>query len=60
MTRYPVIWLIVVAAVIVSCFAVPFIFLNNVDTWYGSALFWILAAASVIVINAVVSKNWKD
>ena len=53
-------WLIPIAAVIVLCYLVPYTILSDVDAWYGSFLFWSLATAVVIAINAVISAKWRD
>ena len=53
-------WLIPVAVVIASCYLIPYTVLRDVDAWYGSFLFWSLATAVVIAINAIVSMKWKD
>lgn len=54
------IWLLFVLAVIVLCYLVPYTLLSDVDEWYGSFLFWTVATAAVIGVNAVVSADWKD
>lgn len=54
------IWLLLVLLIIVLCYVVPYTVLSEVDEWYGSFLFWTLASAVVIGINAVVSADWKD
>ena len=53
-------WLIPVAVLIFLCYLLPYTVLSDVDAWYGSFLFWTLATAAVIGINAVVSSDWKD
>ena len=53
-------WLIPVAHLILLSYLLPYTVLSDVDAWYGSFLFWTLATAAVIGINAVVSSDWKD
>lgn len=53
-------WLIPVALLIFLSYLLPYTVLSDVDAWYGSFLFWTLATAAVIGINAVVSSDWKD
>ncbi|MDN5852726.1 MAG: hypothetical protein L0K86_07765 [Actinomycetia bacterium] len=53
-------WLVVIAVIIALCYLVPYTILREVDEWYGSFLFWTLASAIVIGINAVVSSAWRD
>lgn len=60
MTARPRAWLIPILVVIVLCFVVPYTVLSDVDSWYGSFLFWSLATVLVIAINAVISAKWRD
>lgn len=47
-------------ALVVLSYVLPFTVFRDVDRWYGSFLFWTLATAVVIAVNAVVSSAWKD
>lgn len=53
-------WLVPVLVIVLLSFLLPYTVLSDVDAWYGSFLFWTLATAVVIAINAVVSSDWKD
>lgn len=53
-------WLIPILTLVLLSFLLPFTILSGVDAWYGSFLFWSLATAAVIGINAIVSADWKD
>lgn len=53
-------WLGAILAVVLLNYIVPFTLLSDVDAWYGSFLFWTVATAVVIAINAVVSAAWRD
>ncbi len=53
-------WLIAIAVIVLLCYFVPYVLLSGVDAWYGSFLFWTVATAVVIGINALVSSDWKD
>jgi hypothetical protein len=53
-------WLVPIAVLVVLAFLLPFTVFRDVDAWYGSYLFWVLATIVVIAINAVVSARWKD
>ncbi|MGO4853544.1 hypothetical protein [Phaeovulum sp. W22_SRMD_FR3] len=39
------------AVLIVSCYAVPYLWLGQNATWQGSFLFWCLAGVGVIILN---------
>lgn len=53
-------WLAPIALLIALSYLLPYTVFRNVDAWYGSFLFWTVATAVVIGINAVVSSAWKD
>lgn len=53
-------WLVAVPIIIVLSYLLPYTVLSGVDAWYGSLLFWTVATAVVIAINAVVSSAWRD
>ncbi|MCT8468303.1 hypothetical protein KZO85_06930 [Chromohalobacter canadensis] len=46
---------LVVAAVIV-----PYTLLRDVQAWYGSVLFWGLIGIAVIVLNLIVTADFKE
>ncbi|MBB5721549.1 hypothetical protein FHS72_001161 [Loktanella ponticola] len=49
-----------IGVLIVSCFAVPYLLLQSVETWHGSFLFWTLVGVSVIVLNMLATAGFKD
>lgn len=53
-------WLSAIVVIMAACFVVPFTLLRDVDAWYGSFLFWVIAAVAVIGINVAVSADWED
>ncbi|MDN5894326.1 MAG: hypothetical protein L0H93_09905 [Nocardioides sp.] len=53
-------WLIVPLIAILLSFLLPFTLFTNVDAWYGSFLFWTVATAVVIGVNAIISADWED
>lgn len=53
-------WLVAVAVLVLLSFLLPYTVFREVDAWYGSFLFWILATAAVIGVNAIVSAGWED
>lgn len=60
MERRGVIWLVLIVAIMLLSYVVPYTLLSKVDAWYGSALLWVLGAIVVIGINAVASSGWRD
>jgi hypothetical protein len=53
-------WLAPIALLIALSYLLPYTVFRDVDAWYGSFLFWTVATAVVIGINALVSSAWKD
>lgn len=39
------------------CYAVPYLFLDRVNAWYGSFLFWTVAGVLVIILNLVATRD---
>ena len=52
--------LVAVPIIVLLSYLLPYTVLSGVDAWYGSFLFWTVATAVVIAINAVVSSAWRD
>lgn len=53
-------WLWVPLVLILLSFLLPYTVFSGVDAWYGSFLFWTIATAAVIGVNAIVSSDWRD
>lgn len=61
MNRTDKTWLLIpILLLIVLSFVLPFTVFSGVDAWYGSFLFWTLATAAVIGLNAIISADWED
>ncbi|MER5173663.1 hypothetical protein [Thioclava sp. GXIMD2076] len=50
--------LVLMALVVLACYAVPYLIIGQVAAWYGSFLFWIVAGLAVIVLNAVATAGF--
>ncbi|QJQ96763.1 MULTISPECIES: hypothetical protein [Halomonadaceae] len=57
MLRSRGIWLL--WSVVLLCYLVPYTFLSGVQAWYGSFLFWMLAGLAVIVLNVLLTQDFK-
>jgi hypothetical protein len=53
-------WIWFVWLLVVLSYVVPYGVLSDVQTWYGSFLFWTLIGALVIVANIFMTKNFKE
>lgn len=52
--------LVLIASVVLACYAVPYLFIGHIAAWYGSFLFWTLAGVAVIVLNVLATAGFKD
>jgi hypothetical protein len=53
-------WIWFVWLLVLLSYVVPYGVLSDVQTWYGSFLFWTLIGALVIVANIFMTKNFKE
>lgn len=49
-----------IGLLIVSCYAVPYLLLETVETWHGSFLFWTLVGVLIIFLNVMATTGFKD
>lgn len=55
--RFPLMALVPV--IMAAMFILPFTVFRNVNAWYGSFAFWLIATIAVIGINAIATRGWK-
>lgn len=53
-------WIWLVWGVVLLCYLVPYTLLTNVQAWYGSFLFWTVAGLAVIVLNVLLTRNFRE
>ncbi|MEM3736632.1 MAG: hypothetical protein QXJ75_00875 [Candidatus Bathyarchaeia archaeon] len=53
-------WLIWFTFFVVIDFAVPYLLLKDVQSFYGAYLFWVLITIIVLVSAIVYMRPWKD
>lgn len=53
-------WIWFVWLLVALCYIVPYSVLSNVQTWYGSFLFWSLIGVLVIVANIFMTEDFKE
>lgn len=53
-------WVWLVWGVVLLCYLVPYTLLTNVQAWYGSFLFWTVAGLAVIVLNVLLTRNFRE
>lgn len=49
------IWILVLL-----CYGVPYLVLDDVDAWYGSFLFWTVTGVLVIALNLVATRDLRE
>ena len=54
------IWGGVMLALIFLAYLLPYTVLRGVDSVYGSFLLWSVFGLLAIVVNFMISKNWRD
>ncbi len=42
------------------CYGVPYLFLDRVNAWYGSFLFWAVTGVLVIVLNLAATRDLQE
>lgn len=53
-------WAWVIFILLLSSYVIPYVFLRDVDRWYGSFLFWNIFAIIVIICNVFMTIDWGD
>ena len=48
----------VIAALVLAAYVVPYTVLSDVKAWYGSFLFWVLFALAAIAVVTWLTRSW--
>lgn len=59
MSKKETFWGILCLFLVLLAYIIPYVFLTNVTAWYGSFLFWIVLALAIIIINYILTRNWR-
>ena len=51
---------LIILVVVLLGYIIPFTFLREVHTWYGSFLIWSILAIFGIITNYQYTKSWED
>ncbi len=60
MARREVLWGVISCIVILLAYILPYTVLSNVASWYGSFLLWSGVAVVIIVINLIITRDWRS
>ena len=52
--------LLLIAVVVIACYAVPYLFVGQTAAWTGSFLFWCLAGVAIILLNAAAMAGFTE
>lgn len=52
--------LCLVGVVILACYAVPYGLMGEMTSWKGAFLFWLIAGAAIIVLNALATTTFTE
>jgi len=53
-------WIILCGLLILLAYIIPYTVLTDVVKWYGSFLLWLLLGLVIIVVNFVITKDWRS
>lgn len=60
MERRGIFWAGAMLTLVVLAYLVPYVFLSEVDRWYGSFLFWTVFGLAAIVTIWAMTRSWRD
>ncbi|WP_335414802.1 hypothetical protein [Bacillus sp. JJ1566] len=52
-------WGIICLLLVLLAYTIPYVFLSDVAAWYGSFLLWVVLALVIILINYILTRNWR-
>ena len=53
-------WLIIIAVLVLSAFVVPYVYLNDVYSFFGAFFYWSLFALLVIFSTIKITSYWRE
>ena len=53
-------WAIICIVLILLAYIIPYTVLTDVAKWYGSFLLWVLLGLVIIVVNIIITKDWRS
>lgn len=53
-------WAVLFGVLVVSAYAIPYLFLQKIYALYGTALFWTAFALTVILLLIRFTRGWQD
>lgn len=53
-------WAIICIVLILLAYMIPYTVLTDVARWYGSFLLWVVLGLVIIVVNIIITKDWRS
>jgi len=53
-------WLIVISVLVLSAFIVPYVYLNDVYSFFGAFFYWSIFALLVIFSTIKITSYWRE
>ena len=53
-------WAIICIVLILLAYMIPYTTLTDVAKWYGSFLLWVILGLVIIVVNIIITKDWRS
>jgi hypothetical protein len=53
-------WAIICIVLILLAYIIPYTVLTDVAKWYGSFLLWVILGLVIIVVNIIITKDWRS
>ena len=60
MAKRELFWAVICVVLILLAYFIPYTVLTNVFKWYGSFLYWVMLGVVIIVVNVIMTKNWRS
>jgi len=53
-------WAIICIVLILLAYIIPYTVLTDVAKWYGSLLLWVMLGLVILVVNIIITKDWRS
>jgi hypothetical protein len=53
-------WAIICIVLILLAYMIPYTVLTDVAKWNGSFLLWVMLGLVIIVVNIIITKDWRS
>lgn len=60
MVKRELFWAIICIVLILLAYMIPYTVLTDVARWYGSFLLWVVLGLVIIVVNIIITKDWRS